>query len=454
MSAEQVSMDDSEAQQSTTTPESVTMKDKKNQLTQVMPSKRRKNSDDASHASQGSSEITNIDKQTGLKQKRKREQPKSSELDEYAEVSFWQRVINSPDCKWPVINRTLEHLNTQWTKRKQVAAGIVTKWRSIMVSKDSATEEQKQDEILKLLMNARDEKERLATIGSRFIAMSLIHKDQAKQAGITEQQLDREIRTTIKEMEKECETLEALLETMQNEHKKSIQKQRIHAHEIESERDDIWDQLQQLLAEKSRWDETLKELQAHRDHWRMRAAEEEQYEEKLKTRMQELQNELDAAANKNKAVQEDLNKRMQELEQQCMHLNSQLTKPTSSRAQQEPTTERKQLSSNPVLDSNQPARNENAEELRRKIRQLERDLDRLEEAKRVPVRMLREHSEKMDPTLLCAFCSRRGLHYTDSCPTYVEPTRRREIVARSGRCRKCLDFCDERGYCANEHKAC
>ncbi|VDL64638.1 unnamed protein product, partial [Nippostrongylus brasiliensis] len=365
MSAEQVSMDDSEAQQSTTTPESVTMNDKKNQLTQVMPSKRRKNSDDASHASQvqgrvnpdylgeatcalqGSSEITNIDKQTGLKQKRKREQPKSSELDEYAEVSFWLRVINSPDCKWPVINRTLEHLNTQWTKRKQVAAGIVTKWRSIMVSKDSATEEQKQDEILKLLMNARDEKERLATIGSRFIAMSLIHKDQAKQAGITEQQLDREIRTTIKEMEKECETLEALLETMQNEHKKSIQKQRIHAHEIESERDDIWDQLQQLLAEKSRWDETLKELQAHRDHWRMRAAEEEQYEEKLKTRMQELQNELDAAANKNKAVQEDLNKRMQELEQQCMHLNSQLTKPTSSRAQQEPTTERKQLSSNP-----------------------------------------------------------------------------------------------------------
>ncbi|VDL83116.1 unnamed protein product [Nippostrongylus brasiliensis] len=234
--------------------------------------------------------------------------------------------------------------------------------------------------------------------------------------------------------------------TVQNEHKKSIQKQRIHAHEIESERDDIWDQLQQLLAEKSRWDETLKELQAHRDHWKMRAAEEEQYEEKLKTRMQELQNELDAAAKKNKAVQEDLNKRIQELEQQCMHLNSQLTKPTSSRAQQEPTTERKQLSSNPVLDSNQPARNEKAEELRRKIRQLKRELDRLEEAKRVPVRMLREHSEKMDPTLLCAFCSRRGLHYTDSCPTYVEPTRRREIVARSGRCRKCLDFCDERGY--------
>ncbi|WKX97134.1 hypothetical protein Q1695_013080 [Nippostrongylus brasiliensis] len=149
----------------------------------------------------------------------------------------------------------------------------------------------------------------------------------------------------------------------------------------------------------------------------MRAAEEEQYEEKLKTRMQELQKELEAVAKKNKAVQEDLNKRIQELEQQCMHLNSQLTKPTSSRAQQEPTTERKQLSSNPVLDSNQPARNEKAEELRRKIRQLKRDLDRLEEAKRVPVRMLRKHSEKMDPTLLCVFCGRRGLHYSDSCPS-------------------------------------
>ncbi|VDL78814.1 unnamed protein product [Nippostrongylus brasiliensis] len=368
-----------------------------------------------------------------------------SSLDDYDEGAFWERVINNPDSEWPIVKQLLEHLNAQWRVHKQGAAVIVSKFKASKNKDDGTIDEQLQGELLNMLRQAGKEKERLAAIGSRFIAMSIIHKDQAISAGIQQEQLENEIRNTIKEMTRENETLELILNGMHVWLKKGAQISKSRVQQAQQERDDVANQLQNLLAEKVKWQETTQELEKHRDHWRTRAREEEEYEHKWKNRVQEVQQELELATAKNKMEQEALNKRIAQLEQECAHLRCVNSKPGSSHHTREQDKEHK-----PPSKKNQ----QQAEEYRRKIRKMERELEKLEEAKRVPPRLLTERSEKMDGTLACAFCTRRGLHFSDNCPIVVVPEQRRAAITRTGRCKRCLDFCRERRFCTYENKSC
>ncbi|VDL78029.1 unnamed protein product [Nippostrongylus brasiliensis] len=400
-----------------------------------------------------------------------------SSLDDYDEGAFWERVINNPDSEWPIVKQLLEHLNAQWRVHKQGAAVIVSKFKASKSKDDGTIDEQQQGELLNMLRQAGKEKERLAAIGSRFIAMSIIHKDQAISAGIQQEQLENEIRNTIKEMTRENETLELILNGMHVWLKKGAQISKSRVQQAQQERDDVANQLQNLLAEKVKWQETTQELEKHRDHWRTRAREEEEYEHKWKNRVQEVQQELELATAKNKMEQEALNKRIAQLEQECAHLRCVNSKPGSSHHTREQDKEnskpesshhtREQDKENGKPGSSHHTREQDkehkppskknqqqAEEYRRKIRKMERELEKLEDAKRVPPRLLTERSEKMDGTLACAFCSRRGLHFSDSCPIVVVPEQRRAAITRTGRCKRCLDYCRERRFCTYENKSC
>ncbi|WKY07391.1 hypothetical protein Q1695_007104 [Nippostrongylus brasiliensis] len=134
-------------------------------------------------------------KQPLQNQKRKREQSKSSSLDDYDEGAFWERVINNPDSEWPIVKQLLEHLNAQWRVHKQGAAVIVSKFKASKNKDDGTIDEQQQGELLNMLRQAGKEKERLAAIGSRGeqegspASLSKMRERQGKRAMVTESKM-------------------------------------------------------------------------------------------------------------------------------------------------------------------------------------------------------------------------------------------------------------------------
>ncbi|VDL73199.1 unnamed protein product [Nippostrongylus brasiliensis] len=107
------------------------------------------------------------------------DEAEASAIGCYNEGGFWERILNNPDCEWSVEAET-----------------IAAEYNSNTSKKVDAIKEVNQEEILTMMRTASKQKERMAVIDTRFVAMSPITKDQAKQVGIPKQQFEKEIRST------------------------------------------------------------------------------------------------------------------------------------------------------------------------------------------------------------------------------------------------------------------
>ncbi|WKY11730.1 hypothetical protein Q1695_003358 [Nippostrongylus brasiliensis] len=415
-------------------------------------------------------------KYVAQKPKRKREGYKGSDMDDYNEGNFWERVLNNQDCGWTMVQRMLEHLTAQWKLHVEEAASIATEYNSKTNENGELNEDVDQEEILAMIKTASKQRERMTSIANRFVAMSMISKEQARKAGIPKQQVEHGIKSAIDQTKVEEEKLNRLLNSMYGQMRKAITKSKVQVERALKENEDLKLQLQNS---KDRRDETIQELHNHIEHWKQRMKEEEEYERKLKERHNELQQDHKAAIERFDVERDELRRKIRTLEREM----SNMSKPGSSRQEDHPSSkcagpkQERQPNSQPeaqraeskqavktepnqrteskqAVKTEPDKRAEAIEDIKRRIRHLERDLERYENAKRVPPRILTERSEKMDYSLRCAFCNQIGLHFSDSCPRITDPRTRKNIVARSGRCPRCLDFCGGKGLCLYERKRC
>ncbi|VDL77279.1 unnamed protein product [Nippostrongylus brasiliensis] len=160
--------------------------------------------------------------------------------------------------------------------------------------------------------------------------------------------------------------------------------------------------------------------------------EEEEYEKKLKERYNDLQQEHKETIERFNPERDGLRRRIRNLEREIANLSKPgcskqedqpMSKPEGPKQQSRPESkpegskqETREVSKQAVK-SEQQRQVEAVEEIKRNIRHLERDLEKYEDAKKVPPRPLMERSERMNHSLMCAFCKRTGLHFSDSCRT-------------------------------------
>ncbi|WKY01816.1 hypothetical protein Q1695_015655 [Nippostrongylus brasiliensis] len=116
----------------------------------------------------------------------------------------------------------LEHLTTQWKINVDGAEIIATEYNTKARKRVDLIEEMEKEEILRMIRTASKQKERITSIATRFIAMSLISKGHAKKAGIPKQQIEKGVRNTIDQMRMTDETLESVLNAMYEELRRTM----------------------------------------------------------------------------------------------------------------------------------------------------------------------------------------------------------------------------------------
>lgn len=52
------------------------------------------------------------------------------------------------------------------------------------------------------------------------------------------------------------------------------------------------------------------------------------------------------------------------------------------------------------------------------------------------------------------FCREAGEHYSESCPIVPNRDERYNIVVKRGRCIRCMEHCERRGFCSYKDKKC
>ncbi|VDP13329.1 unnamed protein product [Heligmosomoides polygyrus] len=93
--------------------------------------------------------------------------------------------------------------------------------------------------------------------------------------------------------------------------------------------------------------------------------------------------------------------------------------------------------------------------LRQRLKQLEERARAIRKGLRsIPERKHVWQSPGICSTMECVFCRKAGCHYSDSCPVITDGDERHRIVRKRGRCHRCMEHCERRGYCAYVNKEC
>ncbi|KAK6033238.1 hypothetical protein OSTOST_00566, partial [Ostertagia ostertagi] len=91
---------------------------------------------------------------------------------------------------------------------------------------------------------------------------------------------------------------------------------------------------------------------------------------------------------------------------------------------------------------------------KRSIQDICKDLDDLERGLRLlPTRRITKSSPGIKPWVRCAFCGRRGIHYSDSCPDFPDGDQRYRLILQDDRCVYCLERCNPYVECREQEKA-
>ncbi|VDP17439.1 unnamed protein product [Heligmosomoides polygyrus] len=93
--------------------------------------------------------------------------------------------------------------------------------------------------------------------------------------------------------------------------------------------------------------------------------------------------------------------------------------------------------------------------LRQRLKQLKERARAIRKGLRsIPERKCEWQSPRICSTMECVFCRKAGCHYSDSCPMITDGDERHRIVRKRGRCPRCMEHCERRGYCAYVNREC
>ncbi|VDP58214.1 unnamed protein product, partial [Heligmosomoides polygyrus] len=149
---------------------------------------------------------------------KRRREARMLELDSESDDMFWERVMNNCEMQWSMIVRSLTVTTEEWNHQKEQSRLLVNHWRQMERNKhvDAKEAQTKLSTTQKLLRDSLSTREKLARLGSRYIATVLIHKEQAKKDHVDETTIEQQIWTTIREMRQQRRTLQVAIGDMES----------------------------------------------------------------------------------------------------------------------------------------------------------------------------------------------------------------------------------------------
>ncbi|VDL68228.1 unnamed protein product, partial [Nippostrongylus brasiliensis] len=206
----------------------------------------------------------------------------------------------------------------------------------------------------------------------------------------------------------------------------------------------LHEQIRHLRQEKQQLQERVAEVERNREQWRGQIQQHEDVNQRLRSQIADQER-----------AHNQLRRQLQDLERQL----DQIRRPAHEMPRNEQRRDRPQhdqrAAQNPEQQDDQLNPEEQRRELRRQIRQITRQVQQLEEARAiVPARNLQERFDQVHPALQCVFCRAEGQHFLDACPFVSDPQQRRNITRNRGRCKRCVEHCERRNFCAYEDREC
>ncbi|VDL84994.1 unnamed protein product [Nippostrongylus brasiliensis] len=379
------------------------------------------------------------------RKKKAKTHPHDRMLDEYADDVFWERLINNQELDWSMITRTLDNLISQWRSFKSSAAQTTADWRRIESGAVKfESERRKQAEANALLRCARRYDELLTRIGSRFIAISLMSTEVIKKAKVPLQQREDRVREAIVNMRQERRSLRITMNDIEDYLDNAADEDQRQHKQFTHENELLHEQIRHLRQEKQQLQERVAEIERDREQWRGQIQQHEDVNQRLRSQIADQER-----------AHNQLRRQLQDLERQL----DQIRRPAHEMPRNEQRRDRPQhdqrAAQNPEQQDDQRNPEEQRRDLRRQIRQITRQIQQLEEARAiVPARNLQERFDQVHPAMQCVFCRAEGQHFSDACPFVSDPQQRRNIIRNRGRCKRCLEHCERRNFCAYENREC